>query len=236
MSLSENNGNGLIMPVSPMYGNGGNGWFGDGSFCWLLFFLIFAFMGNWGGGNAPAQQVNNDLQRGFDQQAVMGGINNLSNGLATAEVSRCNNQANTMLALNNLASDFQQCCCENRAQTADLKYTVATEAANTRSAFQAGNQMIMDKLCQLELDGVKQNYDSQIRGMQNQIDTLNSMLNNANTRAFVGAEVSRLLADNAAQTATLKEDLDPRPVPAYPAQGFGCGFNNGLFNQGNCCA
>jgi len=245
MSLSENGGNGMVMPVSPMYGNGGgygNGWFGDGSF-WIIFFLIFAIMGNgwnggYGNGNAPVQQVNNDLQRGFDQQAIMGGINNVnnavSNGFANAEVSRCNNQANIMLALNNIASDFQQCCCENRAQTADLKYTVSTEAANTRNAVQSGNQMIMDKLCQLELDGVKQNYEAQIRGMQNQIDGLGNALNTANTRAFVTSEVARVLADNSSQTQALEQYLNPAPIPAYMVQNPNCCAPN-YFNAGCGC-
>lgn len=48
MSLSETNSNGLVMPVSPMNGNGGYGW-NDGSF-WIIILFLFAFMGNgWGG-------------------------------------------------------------------------------------------------------------------------------------------------------------------------------------------
>ena len=139
MSLSEN-GNGLVMPVGPMYGNGsanGFGW-GDGSF-WIIILFLFAFMGNgWGnwGGNSGATQVNNDVQRGFDQQAVMSGLNGINaavaNGFAGAEISRCNAQANVLQTLNDMAMNMQSCCCENRAQAADLKYTIATEACADR--------------------------------------------------------------------------------------------------------
>ena len=171
MSLSETNGNGLIMPVSPMYGNGGNGGFGwgDGSF-WIIILFLFAFMGNgWGNGGGNTV-VENDVQRGFDQQAVKGGINGLtsavSNGFAGAEVSRCGTQANLLQSMNDLSMSLQNCCCENRAATADLKYTIATEACADRQAVNdalkdviasntANTQSILDKLCQQEIDALK---------------------------------------------------------------------------------
>lgn len=87
----------------------GNGW-GNG-------------FGNGGGGAMP-YVINNDVQRGFDQSAIMGGITGLSgtvtNGFANAEISRCNGQTNILqtLAGNQMAnmqgfydvtSSFQQC-------------------------------------------------------------------------------------------------------------------------------
>lgn len=223
MSLSEN-GNGMVMPVGPMYGNGGNGWFGDGGLFWIIILFLFAFMGNgWGngyGGSAPAV-VNNDLQRGFDQQAVMGGLNGLTsavtNGFANAEISR-----------SNLAMSLQNCCCENRAGLADLKYSVATEACADRQAVAdalrdviasntANTQAILDKMCQQEIDALK----TQNANLQTQI-------NLANLQASQSDQTARVLADNAAQTATLRQALNPTPVPAYVVQnpnGCGCGQN-----------
>lgn len=241
MSLSEN-GNGLVMPVGPMYGNGstnGFGW-GDGSF-WIIILFLFAFMGNgwgnWGGNSGTTQTINNDVQRGFDQQAIMSNLDGISssvaNGFANAEISRCNSQFNIIQTLNDMAMAFQNCCCENRAQAADLKYTVATEAAATRANDQANAQVIMDKLCQLELDGVKQNYEGQIRGMQNQIDAVTAQLSEANTRAFVGAEVARILSDNASQTATLQQNLNPPAIPAYVVQNPNC-CGTGVYSSCGC--
>lgn len=97
MSL-VNDGNNMVMPVAPMYGNGGGygsngfGW-GDGSF-WIIILFLFAFMGNgWGGfggfgggGAMPYmmnQTTNGDVQRGFDQQAVMSGISGISNAVTS---------------------------------------------------------------------------------------------------------------------------------------------------------
>lgn len=229
MSLSEN-GNGLVMPVGPMYGNSstnGFGW-GDGSF-WIIILFLFAFMGNgWGnwGGNSGATQVNNDVQRGFDQQAVMSGLNGINaavaNGFAGAEISRCNAQANVLQTLNDMAMNMQNCCCENRAQAADLKYTIATEACADRQAVTdalrdviasntANTQAILDKMCQQEIDALK----TQNANLQTQI-------NLANLTASQTDQTAKILADNATQTATLKQSLNPTPVPAYVVQNPNC--------------
>lgn len=240
MSLSENNGNGLVMPVSPMYGNNGGGFWGnDGSF-WIIILFLFAFMGNgWGGwgngGNAPVQQVNNDLQRGFDQQALMGGINGLtsavSNGFASAEVSRTNAQANLMQTLNAMALSFQNCCCENRAQAADLKYTIATEACADRQAVAdalrdviasntANTQAILDKMCQQEIEALK-----------TQNANLQTQLNLASLGQSQAEQTAKILADNATQTQALEQYLNPAPIPAYVVQNPNCCgptyYNNG---------
>ena len=234
MSLSEN-GNGLVMPVGPMYGNGstnGFGW-GDGSF-WIIILFLFAFMGNgwgnWGGNPGATQTINNDVQRGFDQQAIMGGLNgsnaSVTNGFADAEISRCNSQANILQTLNSMAMNMQNCCCENRAQAADLKYTIATEACADRQAVTdalrdviasntANTQAILDKMCQQEIDALK----TQNANLQTQI-------NLANLTASQSDQTARILADNATQTATLKQSLNPTPIPAYVVQNPNCCGSN----------
>lgn len=255
MSFADANPNGLsAADVAAVVGNGGNngfgGWGGDGAW-WLIVLFLFAFAGNgWGNGAGNGGGYVADMQRGFDQSAVMSGIAGLQNAVTTgfgnAEVSGTNRQMANMQQmfgmqtaidgrLDSLAMNQQSCCCENRAQTADLKYTVATESANTRAAIQAGNQSILDKLCQLELDGIKQNYENRIAGMQSQIAQLTSDLTAAKFAASQGAQTSRLLADNSAQTTALEQYLSPTPVPAYIVQnpncctqnyGCGCGASN----------
>lgn len=241
MSLS-NDGNGMVMPVGPMYGNGANGsWFGDGGLFWIIILFLFAFNGGWGNGygGQGATVVNNDIQRGFDQQAVMGGINGLTtavtNGFASAEISRCNAQANTLQAMNNISSNLQQCCCDNRAGLADLKYTVATEACADRNAVtdalrdviasnNANTQAILDKMCQQEIDALKTANAN-----------LQTQINLANLQASQADQTARVLADNAAQTATLKQSLNPTPIPAYMVQNPNCCGQN-FYNGCGCNA
>lgn len=246
MSLTDGNGGGLsAADVAAVTGNNGNGFGFGGDGAWWFILLILLFAGNgWGNGygnNGGGYQA--DMQRGFDQQSIMNGITGINNALASAEVSRCNSQANilqtlnanqnaTTAGMNSLAMSLQNCCCENRAATADLKYTMANESAATRANCDANNQKILDKLCQLEMDNMRQNYENRIGNMQATIDGLRSSLANANSAASQNAQTAQILADNAAQTVALEQYLNPTAKPAYIVQNpnccqqnlCGCGF------------
>jgi hypothetical protein len=255
-----NNSNGYsLADIAAATGNGGNnnggfGFNGDGAWILVLFILILA--GGWGygnggfGGNGGASAtVTADVQRGFDQSAVISGLSGISSaintGFSNAEVSRCNSQANILQTLNNnqanlstqlntIAMNQQNCCCENRAGLADLKYTVATEACADRNAVSdalrdviasntANTQAILDKLCQQEIDTLKaQNQQLQ---MQSYLSSLAASQN---------AQTGQILTDNAAQTATLLRTLNPAPIPAYVvANPYGCNCANSCGCGGN---
>ena len=227
----------------------GNDGFGNGNGAWWIILFLFAL--GWGGygyggyGNGGGNGVDAYMQRGFDQTAVMSGINGLTsavaNGFANAEVSRCNGQTNILQAMNNnqmgtiqgmntLAMGLQNCCCENRASVADLKYTVATEACADRSAISealrdvianntANTQAILDKMCQQEIDALK----TQNANLQTQLN----MMNLAQSQS---AQTAQILADNASQTTALEQYLAPVPRPAYIVanpNGCNCGNNFG---------
>ena len=250
-----NNSGYSLADIAAATGNNNNdgfgGFNGDGAWIFLLFILIL--MGGWGngygygGGGAPA--VANDMQRGFDQSALINGINGITSaintGFSNAEVSRCNSQANILQTLNNnqanlstqlntIAMNQQNCCCENRAGLADLKYTVATEACADRSAVSdalrdviasntANTQAILDKLCQQEIDALK---------AQNQQLQMQSYL--ANLAASQNAQTGQILNDNAAQTTALLRALNPAPIPAYVvANPYGCNCANSCGCGGN---
>lgn len=253
MSFVDNNGLSAA-DVAAVTGNGGLGSFGgDGAWLILILLLFAAFNGNgWGGygnggGMMPMMMNNNanaDLQRGFDQQAVMGGINGLQASVAAMTTQNCSDAYNSLLAvqnaqnslnqgINSLSMGLQNCCCENRASIADLKYTVATEACADRNMVSNGvrdiiqnqnqnTQAILDKLCQQEIDALK----AQNANLQTQI-------NLANLAASQNGQTAQILADNAAQTATLRQALNPTPIPAYVVQNpNGCGCGN--FNACGC--
>lgn len=190
MALTDENGMNTTMLVSPTGGisNGfGNGFGGDG--WWIILLLLFA-CGGWGngfgnnGGAVPFMMGTNDVQRGFDQASIMSGIGDInagingiqsslcngfagvnqtvSNGFAQAEIANNARQMADMNQMFGLQSALQNCCCENRAGIADLKYTVATENCADRSALAQGiqsiiesqyrnTQSILDKMCQQEI-------------------------------------------------------------------------------------
>ena len=253
--VNDGAGMGYNMNVVPQgYGDGGNGGMFGGN--WMWFLLVWMAMFGWGNGGFGFGGGNNggfvgaDVQRGFDQSAVINGINGIqtglcngfagvnqaiANGFSQAELAANNRQMADMNQNFQIQSALQQCCCENRAATADLKYTMATEAANTRANCDSNNQKILDKLCQLELDGVKQNYEGQIRAMQNQLNAMNAENQSLKFAASQGAQTAQILANNEAQTTALEQYLAPVPRPAYMVQNPNCCAQN--FGYGGCgCA
>jgi len=226
-----------VVPQGYGYGGNGNDMFGGN---WMWFLLIWFAMFGWGNngfGGGFCGNAGNEVQRGFDQQSVMNGINGvqgavngivpaIQNGFAQAEIAANARQMTDMNQNFALQSALQNCCCENRAATADLKYTMATEAANTRANCDTNNQKIMDKLCQLELDGIKQNYENRIAGMQNTIDQLRAQNTRAQNAAAFNALGDRFQASQDNQTAALEQYLAPTPRPAYMVQNPNCCPNN----------
>ena len=138
---------------------------------------------------------------------------------------------------NQLGSQFADCCCENRLGLADLKYTVATENCadrtqsmqNTRDIIDAqtrGTQAILDKLCALELDGVK----GQLAQAQRENVGLQNQLNMAALRESQTAQNAFIQQGFSNEVDALYNRLNSCPVPTTPVYGrtpiFTCN-NNG---------
>lgn len=168
------------------------------------------------------------------QAAVSGIVPAIQNGFAQAEIAANSRQIADMNQNFSMQSAFQNCCCENRAGLADLKYTVATEACADRNAIatalrdvlesnNAGVQKILDTMCQDKIDAKNE-----------LIANLRSQLQMAQLSASQGQQTSQILADNAAQTFALEQYLAPVPKPAYIvqnpnccSQNYGCGCGCG---------
>ena len=139
---------------------------------------------------------------------------------------------------NSVQSQLAECCCENRLASADLKYTVATENCadrtqsmqNTRDIIDSqtrGTQAILDKLCQLELDGVK----AQVEAKNDRIGELQTQLNMANLQASQTAQNAFIAQGFANEVDQLYNRLNNCPVPTTPVYGrtpiFTCNQNAG---------
>ena len=208
-----------IAAVTGNSNGNGFGFNGDGAW-WLLILFLFMMNGNNFGRGGYG---DGGMQRGFDQQSIMSGINGLtqtvSNGFANAEVSRCNGNLNTLQAINGISSGL-----------ADIKYTVATENCADRNALTdalrdviasntANTQAILDKMCQQEIEAKNET-----------IAQLRTQLNMQNLAASQNAQTAQILANNAAQTAALEQYLNPTPIPAYTVPNPNCCNNC----WGNC--
>ena len=225
-----------VMGNNDGFGNGNGAW-------WLLILLIFANNGwgngGWGGNasNVGALATQCDIQNGFDQAAIMSGINGvtnaISNGFANAEISRANTLANLTNQMNTIAMNQQGCCCENRLAVANLAATIAQEACADRAAVNdalrdvlvannASTQRILDQMCQDKIDAKNE-----------QIQALQTQLTMANLAASQTAQTAQILADNARQTVALEQYLNPTPIPAYTVQNPNCCGN--YYNGGCGC-
>lgn len=180
------------------------------------------------GGFAGVNASINGAQNAISQQMYTNQIADLERSFAA--------QTAQTAGMTALQAQLAQCCCDNRAATADLKYTVATENCadraasyqNTRDIIDAqtrGTQAILDKLCALELDGVKGQLAQAQRenvGLQNQLN------------------IATMQASQAAQTAVFQQGLNDEvdalynrlkncPVGTTPVYGnqpiFTCGGN-----------
>ena len=251
---SEGNGTQMYMPVAPAYG-GGNGFGMGGDWgSWIILFLIFGMFGGWGNGNGngyggvggmyPWLNQSNQINDGFQNQllndnitSIRDGINGIStqlcNGFSQAEIAENGRQMANMNQMFSLQSAMQNCCCENRQATNDVKYTIATEACNTRAANTANTQAILDKLCQLELDGVK----NQLAQAQRENIALQNQVNMGAFRESQTAQNALISQGVANEVDALYNRLSNCPVPTTPVYGrtpiFTCGNNNAGCGCGN---
>lgn len=188
------------------------------------------------------------------------GVNaGVSNGFAQAEIAANGRQmANMnqnfglqtamMQGFNQLGSQFADCCCENRLASCQTQNIIQNEgnatrfadANNTRDIIQSqtsGTQAILDKLCQLELDGVK----AQVEAKNDRIAELTTQLNMANLAASQTAQNAFISQGFANEVDALYNRLNSCPVPTTPVYGrtpiftcnnggCGCGCGNGFAN------
>lgn len=214
---------------------GGNGFgFGNDGGWWLILLFLFAFNGGWGtgfggNGNGAVPYFANDVQRGFDQTAIMSGISglqtSLSNGFANSEISQCNQTANITGQLSALALNQATNACNTNSNIADLKYTVATEACADRAAVTDALQVVTNSINQ-GVQAIKDQLNQQtIEAKNEEIANLRTQINLANLNATQNAQTAAIIANNEAQTSALERYLAPTPIPAYivPQNSCGCG-------------
>ena len=184
--------------------------------------------------------VNNNLCNGFN------GVNNTIFGAQTALAQQMN--ANEIANLNrSYAEQTANAQGFNGVQAglSDVRYTVATEncqdryeaAQNTRSIIESNTrntQAILDKLCALELDGVK----SQLAQAQRENVSLQNAVNMATMQASQTAQTAQILQGQNNEIDALVTRLNNCPIPSTPVYGKqniftcnnnGCGCGCGSF-------
>ncbi len=291
MSLAGENGTQLTMPVMPAGGMGGygmGGFGGDG--WWGILFLIAIMCGGWGGfggfggigglmgmwpflfggfgngfGGGNAQQgydTRADLQRGFDNQAVINKLDGITNGLcdgfyatnnaingvgttvmqgfSQAELSRCNQQAALMQQLNAMQYQAQDCCCQTQRAIDAVNYNLATQSCDTRNTIQNTTRDIIDNQNSNARAIMDFMIQDKLSAKDARIATLENQLSQANQNSVLGARI------DAATAEILRRSGHDCPSAAYIVQpptpvnfptnccGTFTGYNNGCGGCGTC--
>ena len=178
----------------------------------------------------------NAAQNGVVQQMYANQIAGMQQSFA--------NQTAMLQGFNGLQGQLAQCCCDNRLATCQTQNTIQNEgnmtrfadANNTRDIITnqtASTQAILDKLCQLELDGVKAESsakDARIADLQNQLNMANMRESQTAQNAFIQQGLTN-------EVDALYNRLNSCPVPTTPVFGrtpiFTCNSNNGGCGCGN---
>lgn len=223
---------------------GGDGWWAIIIFAMIFGWGGFGNNNGWGNnGSATATGFTDSaIQRGFDNQAVMTKLDAITSGLSdgfytanNAMLSGFNNlntnvmqtgygiqqaiNADTVANMQNtntLQAQLQNCCCENREATAQVRYDLATDTCAITNAIQNQTQQIMqncndnyralhDELVQSQLDA----KDAKILEQANAIQALN------------------LAQSQATQNTYLINALKPTPIPSFPASNLYGGLYGG---------
>ena len=183
-------GTNTYMPVAPVGGGMdgfGNGW-------WIILLFLFAGGGfGWGngfGGNGGGF-VGADVQRGFDQSAVMSGVGNIQNtlvsGFGDIQTALCGGFAGVNA---NISNGFAQAeIGENARQMANMNqmFGIQTSISNgirdIIASQTANTERILGTMCQDRLDAKNE-----------KILELQNSLNMANLSASQTAQTATILA------------------------------------------
>ena len=224
-----------------LFANGGWGMGGMGGYGNMMLGYDFPWLMN------GQQGIMANTNNGFRDAMINDGINGIRDGITGISTQLCNGfagieqganarQMANMQTMFGLQSQMADCCCENRLATCQTQNIIQNEgnatrfadANNTRDIIDSQNrgiQTVMDKLCQLELDGVK----AQVEAKNDRILDLQNQLNMASLRESQVAQNAFIQQGFSNEVDALYNRLNNCPVPSTPVYGrtpiFTC--NNG---------
>ena len=175
--------------------------------------------------------LNNAITTGTNsiQNTLCQGFNGVNTGMLTATnlIQSDLNAMNiaNMQNSNALSSQLADCCCENRAAIAQVRYDMATDACAINTNASNNTRDIIDSQnsnTRAILDAIQ---ESKVEALRDKIDMLTAQ-----------NQSLRFAASQQAQNAYLVNELRPCPVPAYVVDnpyccntnykisGCGCGY------------
>lgn len=229
--------------------NRNNGLFGgDGGWIWIIILLALfggfggyggGFGGGWGGAGLQGMATRADINEGFALNGITTGITAIQQGICDSTYALNNAITGGFHGVErgfyDVSRQLADCCCENRAAIADLKYTMATENCATRNQMATATRDI--------IDGQNANTRAILDFLtQDKIATLTAENQSLKFAASQAQQNAFITANQEAQTAELIRRLGRDcPVPAYVVPNPNCCYGNpvgvgygGYGNNGGC--
>ena len=236
----------------------GNGMFGNDAW-WIIILLLFGyngrgfggFGGGFGGGCGAPCATQADVRAAVDQQTLISKLDQQTYGLADStyainntinsnfrgvDNAICSLGYNTQAGFNTLAHQLAQCCCDNKAAIADVKYAMATESCATRNTIQNTTRDVIENAnanSRAILEALNANY---IRTLEQENNSLrlsaSQSAQNAVLMAAMDANKAEILRRTGAECPTAAYIVQPPQPVTFPtnccgqAQFGGC---NGSF-------
>lgn len=225
--------------------NRNNGLFGGaGGWIWIIILLALfggfgGYGGGWGGAGLQGMATRADINEGFALNNITGGITAIQQGICDSTYALNNAITGGFHGVErgfyDVSRQLADCCCENRAAIADLKYTMATENCATRNQMATATRDI--------IDGQNANTRAILDFLtQDKIATLTAENQSLKFAASQAQQNAFITANQEAQTAELIRRLGRDcPVPAYVVPNPNCCYGNpvgvgysGYGNNGGC--
>lgn len=220
----------IVFLIFGMFGWGGNGWgggFGGGNGSGVVDGYVLA--SDFANIERKIDGVNSGVCDGFYAMNTgmlngFAGVNQtISNGFQTAELSRCNQQAALMQQLNAMQMQAANCCCENRAAIAQVRYDMAQQGCDTRNTVQNTTRDIIDAM-NSGFRSIDQRLTAQEMAAKDQkIADQNQQIFFANLRDSQANQDLKFQNYVSQQFAY----YNPRPIPAYQVQNPNCCYSCG---------
>ena len=228
--------------------NSGNDWFGGGSGGWLGILLLIALLGGGlgfggfggfgGGAGFQGMATRADINEGFALNNITSGITAIQQGIADATYA-LNNSLMTGFhgvdrGLCDLSHQLSDCCCENRAAIAQVRYDRATQNNAIQTAMANSTRDLIDNqnanfraLMDYQVNREMREKDAKIAELQN---AASQAAQNAYLTAAMDANVATILRRTGHDCPTAAYLVQPPTPVNFPTNGCGTvqfGYNGG---------
>lgn len=222
-------------------GNRNNGMLGYDAW-WIIILLLFGYGRGFGGGFGSGScgspcATQADLAAGFNNSAVLSGINGIDsalcqgfNGINTAILQ---NGYQTQAGLNALQHSLDSCCCTTQRAIDSVKYENATNTCALQNTIQNTTRDILENAnanSRAILDALNANYIRTLESENNSLKLSASQANqNAVLMAAMDANKAEILRRTGAECPTAAYIVQPPQPVTFPtnccgqAQFGGCG-------------